>query len=84
MPPGAAGTLGDATYLSIVAYILQSNGAAAGPQPLTANAAQRIGSVATGQPPAAGGAAAAGARGRRTGPRRPAGASERSHRRPVK
>jgi alcohol dehydrogenase (cytochrome c) len=49
MPPGGEGTLSDATYLSIVAYILQTNGAAAGSQPLTANAAVRIGSVATGQ-----------------------------------
>jgi alcohol dehydrogenase (cytochrome c) len=49
MPPNAPGTLGDATYLSIVAYILQANGAPAGPQALTATATQRIGAVATGQ-----------------------------------
>jgi PQQ-dependent dehydrogenase (methanol/ethanol family) len=51
MPPGAEGTLGDATYLAIVAYILQANGARSGAQALTADAAVRIGSVATGQPP---------------------------------
>ena len=71
--------LGDATYLSIVAYILQANGASAGPQPLTADAAQRIGSVATGQPPAQAAqqapapAAAAGGRGRGGPPARPRG-----------
>ena len=77
MPPGAAGTLGEATYVSIVAYILQANGAPAGPQPLTAAAAQRIGSVATGQAPAQ----AAGqprSAGRRPRTRRPALSSGRS------
>ena len=52
MPPDAPGTLDDATYLAIVAYILQANGAPAGPQALTAAATQRIGAVATGQAPA--------------------------------
>ena len=35
------------TYLSILAYILQSNGAAAGPQPLTASAVVRIDALTT-------------------------------------
>jgi alcohol dehydrogenase (cytochrome c) len=68
MPPGSAGSLGDPTYLAIVAYVLQANGAPAGPQALTANAAVRIGSVATGQPAAQSAppspAPAAGGRGR--------------------
>jgi alcohol dehydrogenase (cytochrome c) len=67
MPPGAAGTLGETTYLSIVAYILQANGSSPGPQALTASTAQRIGSVASGQPPAQAAelpAPAAGGRGR--------------------
>ncbi len=45
MPPGAAGSLGDAAYLSIVAYLLQVNGAAAGSQPLTAGSPARISTV---------------------------------------
>jgi alcohol dehydrogenase (cytochrome c) len=55
MPPGAIGSLGDSTYLAIVAHILQFNGALAGPQALTATTAVAIGSVASGQtsaPPA--------------------------------
>jgi alcohol dehydrogenase (cytochrome c) len=52
MPPGSAGTLSDPTYLAIVAYILQTNGAPPGPQMLAADAAVRIGSVATPQPAA--------------------------------
>src|ERR1700748_951736 len=34
MPPGNGGTLGEETYLDITAYILQSNGARGGAQPL--------------------------------------------------
>jgi alcohol dehydrogenase (cytochrome c) len=58
MPPNAP-SLSDDQYLAIVAFILQSNGAAAGSQPLTATASAQIASVATGQPsaPAAGAAA---------------------------
>jgi alcohol dehydrogenase (cytochrome c) len=62
MPPGGSPLSADA-YLSIVAYILQQNGAAAGAQALTATTAAPIGSIATGQrPPAA--VADAGAAGR--------------------
>jgi PQQ-dependent dehydrogenase (methanol/ethanol family) len=53
MPPGAPGSLGEAAYVNIIAYILQANGAAAGAQPLAANASQRIGSLAFGQPASA-------------------------------
>jgi alcohol dehydrogenase (cytochrome c) len=81
MPPGAETTLGEATYLAIVAHILQANGAAPGSQTLTANAAVRIGSVATGQAPpqppaqaaqqgAAPGAAGRGRGGQQTAPAR--------------
>ena len=52
MPPGGA-RLSDDQYLSIVAYILQSNGAAAGAQPLVASTTIPIGSIATGQRPSA-------------------------------
>ena len=38
MPPGAEASLGDSTYLNIVAYILQANGHGAGPEPLRADA----------------------------------------------
>jgi alcohol dehydrogenase (cytochrome c) len=51
MPQGSAGALGDAAYVSIVAYILQVNGAAPGPQALTAATAAtgaRISTIATG------------------------------------
>ena len=34
MPPGAEASLGESTYLSIVAYILRANGHAAGTEPL--------------------------------------------------
>src|ERR1035438_6934887 len=36
MPPGAAGRLGEQAYLEITAFILESNGATPGTQPLTA------------------------------------------------
>jgi alcohol dehydrogenase (cytochrome c) len=52
MPPGAAGRLGQQTYLEITAYILESNGATAGTQPLTAAVNENIGSIATGRAPA--------------------------------
>ena len=52
MPPGRAGSIDDPTYLAIVAHILQSNGAGAGSQPLTASAPVRIDSIASGQAPA--------------------------------
>jgi hypothetical protein len=58
MPPGNANLSPD-TYLSIAAFILQSNGATPGTQPF-APAATLISAVATGQVPAT---AAAGAQG---------------------
>ena len=53
MPPGRAGTLGDQTYLEIVAFILQSNGGAAGRQALAADASFAIRTVAAGGRPQA-------------------------------
>ena len=49
MPPDRPGRLGDQTYLDIVAYLLQANGAPAGDQVLTAATAVTIGAVATGE-----------------------------------
>jgi S-disulfanyl-L-cysteine oxidoreductase SoxD len=48
MPPGSA-PLGAEVYTSITAYVLKSNGAAAGPNPLTMTTAVPIG-TATGKP----------------------------------
>ncbi|MQA28718.1 MAG: PQQ-binding-like beta-propeller repeat protein [Luteitalea sp.] len=60
MPPGGP-ALAPEQYTSIVTYILQQNGAAAGAQALTAAAAVPIGTIASGErPPAAQTAAAAG------------------------
>src|SRR5207237_5144302 len=53
MPPARQGILNQDEYLSIVAFILQSNGARAGNQALTANTEVAINSVATGQAQAA-------------------------------
>ncbi len=50
MPPGNPGGLGEATYLNIAAFILDSNGARPGAEPLTAAASVGIRSIATGQP----------------------------------
>ena len=49
MPPDRPGRLGDRTYLDIVAYLLQANGAPAGDQALTAATDVTIGTVATGE-----------------------------------
>ena len=59
MPPTAANSLGEATYLAITAYILDRNGANAGQAALAANNNTAIGVIANGQP-AAGGANAKG------------------------
>ena len=69
MPPGGA-NLGAETYLAVTAYILQSNGATAGAQPLTAITAAPLAAIATGVPaPAAPSAPAAlGAPDTRTAP----------------
>ncbi len=77
MPPGSPGVLGADVYAEIAAFILQSNGATPGNQPLTTATAVTISSVATGQAPAGGrGAGAGGGRGAAGGGRggaRPAG-----------
>src|SRR6187455_2048407 len=57
MPPGRP-SLANEDYVNIAAFILRSNGAAAGPQALTASATTAIGTVATGQAPAPAAAAA--------------------------
>jgi PQQ-dependent dehydrogenase (methanol/ethanol family) len=67
MPPDGP-TLSPDQYQSIVAYILQQNGAVPGPQPFLPATAVPIGAVATGQRPTAGAQASAG------GPQRGAGA----------
>ena len=75
MPPGNPGTLGEANYLNIAAFILQYNGARAGNQALTATTNTTIRTIATGvlaqagggragRGGAAGGAAAGGGGGR--------------------
>ena len=49
MPPDRPGALGDEAYLSVVAYILEANGAPAGSEVLTTTTVVSIGSVASGQ-----------------------------------
>jgi alcohol dehydrogenase (cytochrome c) len=51
MPPTAAGSLGERTYVDIVAFLLQSNGARPGAQELTATTAVAIRSIASGPAP---------------------------------
>lgn len=46
MPQGAEASLGDSTYLNIVAYILQRNGHAAGEEALRADSTLAIGTGA--------------------------------------
>jgi len=50
MPPGNPGSLSEATYLSIAAFILDSNGARPGTQALAATTSVGIRSIANGQP----------------------------------
>lgn len=59
MPPANPGSLGAAAYANLGAYILQSNGAAAGNQALTRDSTIVIRSVASGRSSITGGAAAA-------------------------
>ena len=75
MPPGGPGTLGADAYANIAAFILQSNGARAGSQPLTPDTQTVIRAVTTGQAPVAAAAAdeQQGGQGRAGGPARPAG-----------
>jgi mono/diheme cytochrome c family protein len=49
MPPGGA-NLSMEAYLSVTAFILQANGAPAGPQPLTATTSAPLAAVAPGAP----------------------------------
>src|SRR2546428_5816147 len=53
MPPTSPGVLGDEIHVTIAAYILQSNGAAPGPRPLTATATDAIDVRPTSRPSAA-------------------------------
>jgi alcohol dehydrogenase (cytochrome c) len=57
MPPGTPGALGDAAYANLGAYILQSNGALAGTQPLARASTVVIRSVASGRTSVSGAAA---------------------------
>jgi alcohol dehydrogenase (cytochrome c) len=54
MPPSNAGSLSEAAALNATAFILQRNGAAGGPERLTAGIQTAIGSIATGQAPSGG------------------------------
>src|ERR1700739_1049111 len=49
MPPGKAGLIPEQDVLSLVAFILQTNGARPGTKPLTATAAIPIGELASGE-----------------------------------
>ena len=60
MPPGIAGLLPADDYLSVAAFILETNGAAAGEQALTAESAVSIGSLAPATAQAVSAAQAAG------------------------
>jgi alcohol dehydrogenase (cytochrome c) len=62
MPPARPGALSQEEYTNVAAFILQSNGAPAGNQPLTATTDVAINTIATGQAPAVA-AAAPGQRG---------------------
>ena len=53
MPPDRPGSLGAQAYVSLVAYILQSNGGVPGSEPLGSRSAFALGAVATGGSPAA-------------------------------
>ena len=53
MPPGNRGNVGDDNYLNVVAFLLAANGATAGNQPLTGTTRAALGSIASGEMPAA-------------------------------
>jgi alcohol dehydrogenase (cytochrome c) len=59
MPPGGGGSLDDATYLNVVAYILQRNGGTAGDTQLRADSVATIGSITAATGPRAQAAPAA-------------------------
>jgi PQQ-dependent dehydrogenase (methanol/ethanol family) len=78
MPPAGPGSLSADTYASITAFILQSNGARPGNQPLTADTQAAIGTLVTGQTataaaPAPPAAQAPAGQGRGGAPARPGG-----------
>ncbi len=52
MPPLSAGSISEADYLNVTAFILQANGAVSGNQSLTATSAFTPASLVTGRPPA--------------------------------
>jgi alcohol dehydrogenase (cytochrome c) len=60
MPPGAANLTAEQA-LAVTAFVLQSNGAASGAQPLAATSVVTLGAIATGQVPAQSAAAQPGA-----------------------
>ena len=68
MPPDQPGGLTEPTYLAITAFILQFNGAGAGPQPLTATATAPIGHLLRGGIAQAGAPQAAAPAGRGAAP----------------
>ncbi len=72
MPYGNGGSLDNATYQSIVAYVLSANGAKPGTAPLTGAEKVKIGSIANGVTPASALAAPAGGARRGGGNRAPA------------
>ncbi len=81
MPPARPGALSPEEYANVAAFILQSNGASAGNQPLTATTEVAINTIATGQAPAARRGRASTARCRSGGRRRAAEGGERPRRR---
>jgi alcohol dehydrogenase (cytochrome c) len=78
MPPGQP-SLAETDYVNIAAFILRSNGAAVGQQPLLATTAVPVGSVATGQRVAAAMPPAGGAPPVGEGPRPAVAGASRGH-----
>jgi len=52
MPFGASGSLSSDTYVSILAFILEANGAKPGSRPLTPDSGVKVGDIITGEMPA--------------------------------
>jgi alcohol dehydrogenase (cytochrome c) len=52
MPLANPGSLGSSTYAEITAFVLQANGAKAGPQPFATGSDAVIATIASGEPPA--------------------------------
>jgi len=51
LPPGVPGSLGEATYVNLAAFLLRANGAEPGDALLTAASSTVIGGIADGEPP---------------------------------